>query len=310
MFVGSPIKNKHDDLVLLGKKLKKNNVAIDIISFGNIDENREAVKLLIDNANNSNNSHFLEVDLEHFIVDMLFISPILNDNIEEMLPADQVVGGESNTNNNNNNQGGSNNAPSGGLSQFERDINLAIQQSMEEEERRRVSSEQPKQQEINLSSKEAKNENEGNNNDETKKAVEVNTNKIPEVDEEADEDMETVLEKARVLSIKEHDEGLKREREKEKTMKDELIKNDDFMKELLGEVGLDQSDLNYVQNEVKKNDNEKDEDSTLINKEDKGKNTPGENDKGKKEKDGNESNDDEEQQKFITKNNNNNNNNK
>ena len=80
MFVASPIKSKHDDLVLLGKKLKKNNVAIDIISFGNIDTNREAVNLIVKNADNSNNSHLLEVGVDQYLMDCILCSPIINDN--------------------------------------------------------------------------------------------------------------------------------------------------------------------------------------------------------------------------------------
>ena len=34
VFVGSPIENEEKDLVKLGKKLKKNSVAMDIINFG------------------------------------------------------------------------------------------------------------------------------------------------------------------------------------------------------------------------------------------------------------------------------------
>lgn len=33
-FVGSPIENDQESLVRLGKKLRKNNVLIDIVTFG------------------------------------------------------------------------------------------------------------------------------------------------------------------------------------------------------------------------------------------------------------------------------------
>ena len=137
VFVASPVKHTTDDMILLGKKLRKNNVAIDIISFGNTDINREALTQLHSNTNNSNNSHYMEVEADQFVVDCLFTSPILNDNLYEENVGGQNINQPNSGNNvgsvpvNNQNQGG------GGFSQFERDINMAIQQSMEEEERRK-----------------------------------------------------------------------------------------------------------------------------------------------------------------------------
>lgn len=235
MFIASPIKHKNDDLVILGKKLKKNNVALDIISYGNTEQNKEAVNLLINTVNNSNNSHLLEVEQDQYIVDCLFTSPILND-FNDQQPND-IPSGSVPVNNPvpQNNMGG-------GLSQFERDINLAIQQSMEEEDRRKVVEVKP------------------------------NTQQQPqqEMIEEEEEDIEKQLEEARLLSIQEHEEALKREKEKEANLKNELIKDDDFMNELLNDVGLDQSQIKDVKNEFKdKNDddNQENEDDKLIPKE-------------------------------------------
>lgn len=238
MFVASPIKNKIDEMVLLGKKLKKNNVAIDVISLGNVDANRDLVEALITNANNSNNSHFLEVSPEQYLMDSLFTSPILlgeisNNDIpmndsQNPRPIDQHSGNNVNPN-------------SGGLSQFEKDINLAIQQSIEEEEKRKK----------------------GDNKDEVKKEENkpINTN-IMDIEEE--EDIEAELEKARLLSITEHEETLKKEKEKEKAMKEHLIDNDEnFMKDLLNEVGLDPNNDEEIRKAVKednkKEDNKKDD---------------------------------------------------
>lgn len=219
LFVASPVKNSTDELVLLGKKLKKNNVAIDIISFGNTDQNREGLNQLYFNANNSNNSSFLEVGLDQYVVDCLFTSPILNDNFYDEpvvnQPNDQPQAV-------NNNQVPNNNAQAGGLSQFERDINLAIQQSMEEEERRNKEKEQPV-----------------NNITEPKSTtMEVDTNNKMDVEDDEDEDLEAQLEKARLLSIQEHEKLVKKEKEDEKKMKDELIDNEDFIKGVLDEIGI------------------------------------------------------------------------
>jgi len=236
MFVASPIKHKNDDLVLLGKKLKKNNIALDIISMGNVDTNREAVNLLVNTVNNSENSHLLEVGVDQFVVDSLFTSPILNDNMD--------FGGNNEQQPVSNNPGNTNppaqQQQGGGLSQFERDINLAIQQSMEEEERRRKAEEGGQPQD---------GQNQGTQADVSKPSE----NKM-EVEEE-DDDLAAELEKARLLSIKEHEEIQKKE--KEQAMKNELINDDTFMKDLLGEVGIDESMMNDVIKDVKGEENEK-----------------------------------------------------
>eukprot|EP00340_Litonotus_pictus_P007004 CAMPEP_0170519152 /NCGR_PEP_ID=MMETSP0209-20121228/4669_1 /TAXON_ID=665100 ORGANISM="Litonotus pictus, Strain P1" /NCGR_SAMPLE_ID=MMETSP0209 /ASSEMBLY_ACC=CAM_ASM_000301 /LENGTH=404 /DNA_ID=CAMNT_0010804969 /DNA_START=1 /DNA_END=1215 /DNA_ORIENTATION=+ len=265
MFVASPIKNTNDELTLLGKKLKKNNIAIDVISYGNTDQNKEAVNLLVNTANNSNNSHLMEVTPDQFIVDCLFTSPILNDNLFE----DNQMGGVPEVSQPATNNQPSNNqpsVPSGGLSQFERDINLAIQQSMEEEERRRKANEGENTEEV------AQNNNSINNVQPTNQAGSASSNVNPEkknemiVDDEIeDEDLAAELEKARLLSIKEHEETVKKEKEKEQSLKKDLIQNDEFMKELLGEVGM-QNEFKDIMDEVKEKTDEGEEKDGLINK--------------------------------------------
>jgi 26S proteasome regulatory subunit N10 len=41
LFIGSPIPDDAAALVSVGKKLRKCNVAVDVVSFGDIDENAE-----------------------------------------------------------------------------------------------------------------------------------------------------------------------------------------------------------------------------------------------------------------------------
>jgi 26S proteasome regulatory subunit N10 len=52
ILVGSPIYAYKESLVQIGKKLRKYNVTIDIISFGNVEENRESLNTLLTEANN------------------------------------------------------------------------------------------------------------------------------------------------------------------------------------------------------------------------------------------------------------------
>ncbi|GEM08546.1 26S proteasome regulatory subunit N10 [Rhodotorula toruloides] len=82
VFVGSPVKESQASLVKLGKKLKKNNVALDIVSFGTPDvdlsipsasssssaalsppeSNDTKLSALVDATSSSDNSHFLSVE--------------------------------------------------------------------------------------------------------------------------------------------------------------------------------------------------------------------------------------------------------
>jgi 26S proteasome regulatory subunit N10 len=55
VFVGSPVDCDERTLVRLAKKLKKNNVAIDIINFGEEAENTTKLEAFINNVNNSDN---------------------------------------------------------------------------------------------------------------------------------------------------------------------------------------------------------------------------------------------------------------
>jgi 26S proteasome regulatory subunit N10 len=129
LFIGSPIKHSVEEMVQTAKKLKKYNIAVDIISFGNVDENREHIQQFFNNINNANNSSIQEVPVGYNIMDVLFSSPIFNEASEygnmpvENIPSSSVP----------QNQGGM----SGGMSQFERDMHLAIQQSLEEERKKK-----------------------------------------------------------------------------------------------------------------------------------------------------------------------------
>ena len=80
LFIGSPIKHKPEEMVQMGKKLKKYNIAVDIISFGHVEENRELIEGLLNAVNNANNSSLLEVPTGYYIMDSLFSSPIMNEN--------------------------------------------------------------------------------------------------------------------------------------------------------------------------------------------------------------------------------------
>jgi 26S proteasome regulatory subunit N10 len=63
LFVGSPVSETEEELSNLGGQLKKNKVAIDIVSFGeeNAEANGNKLEALYKATNNNNNSHFVTI---------------------------------------------------------------------------------------------------------------------------------------------------------------------------------------------------------------------------------------------------------
>lgn len=63
VFVCSPIQDDRQELMKLAKKLKKNNIAVDIINFGEIEHNTAIVEEFIETVNNSqeDSSHLLTI---------------------------------------------------------------------------------------------------------------------------------------------------------------------------------------------------------------------------------------------------------
>ena len=200
LFVGSPIKAKTENLILIGKKLKKYNVAVDIISFGHVEENREALNAFLKEVNNSNNSSILEVPLGSYIMDALLSS--------------SIMGGD-----------GMKQQNMGGISQFERDMNLAMQMSLQEAQ---------KDQQNNQTNINAEAENKKTN---------------LELEEEAE------LEKARLMSIQENNKIIQKENEeKEKKTANEILEDKDFLSDLLKEVNEQENKNKEEKKDDKKED--------------------------------------------------------
>ncbi|KAF8335003.1 uncharacterized protein EI90DRAFT_3144927 [Cantharellus anzutake] len=78
VFVGSPLAADEKTLIKLGKRLKKNNVSIDIISFGE-EENDARLRAFVEAVSSSDNSHMLSVPSGlHLLSDVIISSPILS----------------------------------------------------------------------------------------------------------------------------------------------------------------------------------------------------------------------------------------
>lgn len=67
------------ELVRIGKRLKKNNTAVDVVSFGETMENEEKLQNFHDAVNNNDNSALLTVPSgPHNLSDYLSSFPVLN----------------------------------------------------------------------------------------------------------------------------------------------------------------------------------------------------------------------------------------
>lgn len=78
VFVGSPVAEDEPTLVKLGKKLKKNNVAVDIVNFGEEEENTAKLEAFISAVNSGENSHLVTIPPgPHILSDILITSPVI-----------------------------------------------------------------------------------------------------------------------------------------------------------------------------------------------------------------------------------------
>ncbi|KIK68844.1 hypothetical protein GYMLUDRAFT_34835 [Collybiopsis luxurians FD-317 M1] len=99
VFVGSPLEGPAADdkgMIKLAKKLKKNNVAVDVVCFGDGieepvsgQEDKSVLKAFVENASSGDNSHLVVVPPgPRLISDALISSPILSDDRSASIPAE------------------------------------------------------------------------------------------------------------------------------------------------------------------------------------------------------------------------------
>lgn len=81
VFVGSPIAEDEKTLVKLAKKMKKNNVAVDFVNFGEVEsDNTQKLQAFIGAINSYDNSHMVTVPPgPQLLSDRLIATPILGD---------------------------------------------------------------------------------------------------------------------------------------------------------------------------------------------------------------------------------------
>lgn len=81
LFVGSQVTGSDKELERMGKRLKKQNVALDVVNFGSESEsNQPKLQALVDAANNEDNSHLVTVaQSEEALSDALLSTPVFAD---------------------------------------------------------------------------------------------------------------------------------------------------------------------------------------------------------------------------------------
>lgn len=82
IFVGHPLKEDEATFEELGVRMKRNNVAVDVINFAH-PENEAKLRAMVTAANSNGNSHFLDVPMGvSMITDVLIASPIINEGMD------------------------------------------------------------------------------------------------------------------------------------------------------------------------------------------------------------------------------------
>lgn len=76
-FVGSPVNNSDKELETLGKNLKKNNVSLDIVSFGEVDENNGKLEKLLNVVNSNDTSHLVEIPIGPKLLSDVLLSSVI-----------------------------------------------------------------------------------------------------------------------------------------------------------------------------------------------------------------------------------------
>ncbi|CAE6443754.1 unnamed protein product [Rhizoctonia solani] len=129
VFLGSPLETDEKSLVRLAKKLKKNNVAVDVVSFGEEDINDSLLRVFVETLNSSDNSHLLSIPSGSnlLISDAILSSPILAG--DDGIPPGAMGGAEA---------GGSNQFEFGVDPSLDPELAMALRISLEEERARQA----------------------------------------------------------------------------------------------------------------------------------------------------------------------------
>lgn len=247
VFVGSPIEGlEARDLTKLGKQLRKNDVAIDCISFGH-PENVPLLQNLVDNCNKGGNSHLIEVQYGMNIADTLITSPIVayDSGMGGEVPADGEGAAAPST-------GGGAGAGSGGGGQFaeyggvdpnlDPELAMAIRISLEEAKNEgNQPTEGEQKAEGTATAQEGEAPKQGGDAEMTNQEQPAPKEQEMEADED---DYDAELEEAKRLSMAENEQEATAGQNEGDKQDDELagVMDEDFLGEVMQDLGVPMSD--------------------------------------------------------------------
>lgn len=127
VFIASPIEDSQQDLVKLARKMKKNNISVDIINFGEETVNTSKLEAFMD-AIGTDTSHLVTIPPGPYLLsDMILSSPILAG--EDGAPPPGMMG----------NMGADTNGFEFGIDPtLDPELALALRMSLEEEQARQA----------------------------------------------------------------------------------------------------------------------------------------------------------------------------
>lgn len=99
LFVGSPVTASEKQLVQLGRQLKKNNIALDIVCLANVEENRAKLTAMHAAVNSNDTSRFVEYPpgSTNLLSDVMVSAMLLHDPEAAAVAGAAGAGGESGT---------------------------------------------------------------------------------------------------------------------------------------------------------------------------------------------------------------------
>jgi len=241
VFVASPVWEDEKTLVNLGKRLKKNGIALDVVNLETSDnEQNQKLQKLVEAVDSSDNSHYVQVQPGvQLLSDTLLSTPIL------MSGEGGGVGGA----------GGDFGAGAGSM---DPELEMAIRISLEEEkERARKKEEDEKKKAEGGENKDSGKIQEEKPTTTAKPAGDVMKDEAHDKDvEEMDE--EELMRRAQELSLQEHPHEAQKKKEEEV-----LIQDPNFVNELLNSIpGIDQNsdEIKKALEQLKKGEDDKNKD--------------------------------------------------
>lgn len=268
VFIGSPIEGLEEkDMKKLGKQLRKNEVALDVVNFGH-PENMPLLTALVDNCNKNGNSHLVEINYGMNIADSIITSPVVAFDSGYDAPAEGAAEGAG---------AGAGNAPGGGAGgqwaeyggfdpNLDPELAMAIRISLEEAKNAGN--------DANKDNKDQPEKAEGDAGQQPDTPGDVDMKKDDQnqnMEQDEEEDYDAALEEAKRLSMEGYtgEEPAQQQTDGQNAGGEEDFEfNKEFLGELMNDLGvpMDDAAIDDCLGDEKKDEKDKDKDKKDENK--------------------------------------------